>query len=97
MEETRLFDEVNSTEEHINLTSAIIDKVQLENTSLNQTSYYNAVLTLYKWIKRVLHKIFETSVERQSTLNSTCAVASVFLTYLSPYTYGFWRLMLIVH
>ena len=28
--------------------SAIIDKVQLENTSLNQTSYYNAVLTLYK-------------------------------------------------
>ncbi|CAF4189092.1 unnamed protein product, partial [Adineta steineri] len=43
MEETQLFDKTN-------LISVIIDKVQLENISLNQTSYYNTVLTLYKWV-----------------------------------------------
>ncbi|CAF1027573.1 unnamed protein product [Adineta steineri] len=42
-------------------------------------------------------KIFETTVERQSTLNGTCAIASAFLTYLGPFTYGFRRLMLTVH
>ncbi|CAF1401641.1 unnamed protein product [Adineta steineri] len=45
-EETQLFDKINLTEEHINLISGIIDNVQLENSSLNQTSYYNVVLTL---------------------------------------------------
>ncbi|CAF4416525.1 unnamed protein product, partial [Adineta steineri] len=34
-------------------------------------------------------KIFEISVERQSTLNSTYTIASAFLTYLDPYTYRF--------
>ncbi|CAF4106350.1 unnamed protein product, partial [Adineta steineri] len=187
IEETQLFDKINLTEEHIKLISGIIDDVQLENSSLNQTSYYNAILTLYKWVKRVLQyhtvllkkvrpihqkykeieddvleqdqklilldnksqalearlkdlsqnfeeatvdkkdqeetvamkenqlktaselnqilsrelertsKIFETSVERQSTLNGTCAIASAFLTYLGPFTYGFRRLMLTVH
>ncbi|CAF0911369.1 unnamed protein product [Adineta steineri] len=50
IEETQLFAKINLSEEHIDLTSAIIDKVELENISLNQTSYYNTVLTLYKWI-----------------------------------------------
>ncbi|CAF1380023.1 unnamed protein product [Adineta steineri] len=46
IEETQLFDKINLTEEHINLISGIIDNVQLENSPLNQTSYYNVVLTL---------------------------------------------------
>ncbi|CAF1549145.1 unnamed protein product [Adineta steineri] len=54
IEEIQLFDKINLTEEHIKLISGIIDNVQLENSSLNQTSYYNAILTLYKWVKRVL-------------------------------------------
>ncbi|CAF1576279.1 unnamed protein product, partial [Adineta steineri] len=49
------------------------------------------------YIKKRTSKIFETSVERQSTLNGTCAIASAFLTYLGPFTYGFRRLMLTVH
>ncbi|CAF1361605.1 unnamed protein product [Adineta steineri] len=43
IEETQLFDKINLTEEYIHLISIIIDNVQLETTSLNQTSYYNAV------------------------------------------------------
>ncbi|CAF1173367.1 unnamed protein product [Adineta steineri] len=46
IEESQLFDKINLTEEHINLISGIIDNVQLENSLLNQTSYYNVVLTL---------------------------------------------------
>ncbi|CAF0874552.1 unnamed protein product [Adineta steineri] len=42
-------------------------------------------------------KIFETSRERQSTLNGTCTIASAFLTYLGPWIYGFQRLMLTAH
>ncbi|CAF1423656.1 unnamed protein product [Adineta steineri] len=84
-EETQLFDKINLTEEHINLISAIIDNVQLENSSLNQTSYYNI---LSRELERT-SQIFEISVERQSTLNGTCTIASAFLTYLDPYTYRF--------
>ncbi|CAF1029825.1 unnamed protein product [Adineta steineri] len=47
--------------------------------------------------KKRISKIFETSVERQSRLNGTCAIASAFSIYLGPYTYGFRCLMLIVH
>jgi hypothetical protein len=54
IEETQLFDKVNLTEEQINLINGVIDRVHLEEKSLSQTSYYNAVLTLYKWVKRVL-------------------------------------------
>ncbi|CAF1408190.1 unnamed protein product [Adineta steineri] len=171
IEETQLFDKTSLTEEHINLISAIIDNVQVENASLNLTSYYNAILTFYKWVKRISQyhtlllkkvrpirqkykeieedvlgqdqklilldsirsrlkdllqnfeeatvdkkdqeetvamkenqlktaselnqilsrevertsRIFETSVERQSTLNGTCTIVSAFLTYLDPY------------
>ncbi|CAF3862647.1 unnamed protein product [Adineta steineri] len=53
IEETQLFDKTSLTEEHINLISAIIDNVQVENASLNLTSYYNAILTFYKWVKRI--------------------------------------------
>ncbi|CAF4051023.1 unnamed protein product [Adineta steineri] len=42
IEGTQLFDEINLTEKHINLISAIINNFQLKNTSL------------YKWVKRVL-------------------------------------------
>ncbi|CAF0874534.1 unnamed protein product [Adineta steineri] len=54
IEGTQLFDKMNLTEEHIILISAIIDNVTIENSSLNQTSYYNAILTFYKWVKRIL-------------------------------------------
>ncbi|CAF1065291.1 unnamed protein product [Adineta steineri] len=42
-------------------------------------------------------KIFETSVERPSTLNGTYAIALAFLKYLYPYTYGFRCLMSTVY
>ncbi|CAF3502703.1 unnamed protein product [Rotaria socialis] len=54
IEETHLFDKVNLTEEQINLINGIIDRVHLEDKPLNQSSYHDAVFTLYKWVKRVL-------------------------------------------
>ncbi|CAF4014418.1 unnamed protein product, partial [Rotaria sordida] len=54
IEETQLFDKVNLTEEQINLINGVIDRVHLEDKTLNQPSYHNAVFTLYKWVKRVL-------------------------------------------
>lgn len=42
-------------------------------------------------------QIFQSSSERQTTLNGSCAIAAAFLVYLGAYTYGFRRLMLTVH
>ncbi|UJR11505.1 hypothetical protein I4U23_015686 [Adineta vaga] len=54
IEETQTFDKINLTEDQINLINSVIDRVQPEDSTLTHTSYYNAILILYKWVKRVL-------------------------------------------
>lgn len=54
MEETQLFDKVNLTEEQINLINSVITRVNIDDQSISQSSYYHAILTLFKWVKRVL-------------------------------------------
>ena len=54
IEETQLFDKVNLTEEQINLIHSVITRVNIDDQSISQSSYYHAILTLFKWVKRVL-------------------------------------------
>ena len=54
LEETQLFDKMNLTEEQINLINSVIDRVRFNDQSDNQSSYHLAIITLYKWVKRVL-------------------------------------------
>jgi dynein heavy chain len=57
IEETQLFDKVNLTEEEINLINGVIDRVNIDDKATNQASYHNAIVALYKWVKRVLQLV----------------------------------------
>lgn len=54
MEETQLFDKVNLTEEQINLINSVITRVNIDDQTISQSSFSHAILTLFKWVKRVL-------------------------------------------
>ncbi|CAF1148393.1 unnamed protein product [Adineta ricciae] len=54
LEETQTFEKINLTEDQINLINSVIDRVDLGDKSVTQASYSNAVVILYKWVKRVL-------------------------------------------
>ncbi|CAF1327956.1 unnamed protein product [Adineta steineri] len=71
---------------------ATVDKKDQEETVAMKENQLKTASELNQILSRELErtsKIFETSVERQSTLNGTCTIASAFLTYLDSYTYRF--------
>ena len=54
IEEIHLFEKANLTEDQIQLINEVINRVDLNEKSLQNTSYLSAVQTLYRWVKRVL-------------------------------------------
>lgn len=54
IEEIHLFEKANLTDDQIQVINEVINRVDLNDKSLQHTSYLSAVQTLYKWVKRVL-------------------------------------------
>ena len=54
IEEIHLFEKANLSDEQILVINEVINRVHLDDKSLEQTSFFPAVQTLYKWVKRVL-------------------------------------------
>ena len=57
IEQTQLFDQLNLTEEHIQAIEQTIDRVQLNDRALTLTPHHSVVVTLHRWVKRVLQSV----------------------------------------
>lgn len=72
------------------------ERIFEQNPIVKSRRFFSFVQILSRELERT-SQIFQSSGERQSTLNGTCAIAAGFLVYLGGFTYGFRRLMLTVH
>ena len=57
IEQTQLFDQLNLTEEDIQSIEQTIDRVQLNDRSLTLSPHYSVLVTLHRWVKRVLQSV----------------------------------------